>query len=132
MLHSSQSALVQTLDEWPSSLRYDDYSQSQKSSTCSSLGDEEVTSLAHAEYEEWPIQGFFKRTVIGNKTSYSLDFSLEQLQELCTLVLLLSTVGPGSKRYHFVKHNSSSTAWPSMTSPLNVSPPSTSIQAKRL
>jgi hypothetical protein len=122
MLYRSQSAPVQTLDEWPLSLRYNDHRQSQKSSTCSSLDDEEVTSLAYTEYEEWPMQGFFKRTVIGNKTSYSLDFSLEQLQELCASLLPLPTVGHGSKRYHFAKHNS----------PPNVSPPSTSIQAKRL
>jgi hypothetical protein len=30
-----------------------------------------------AEYREWPMHGFFKRTTIGNETRYSMDFSLE-------------------------------------------------------
>jgi hypothetical protein len=39
-----------------------------------------------AEYREWPMHGFFKRTMIGNEIRYGMEFSLEQLHELCALV----------------------------------------------
>jgi hypothetical protein len=29
-----------------------------------------------AEYQEWPFQGFLKRTKIGNETTYNLEFKL--------------------------------------------------------
>jgi hypothetical protein len=33
-------------------------------------------SIPIAEYQEWPFQGFFKRTKIGNETTYNLEFKL--------------------------------------------------------
>jgi hypothetical protein len=60
-------------------------SQSQRSSTRSSPGDEEPTSNTRAEYQEWPMHGFFKRTTIGDEIRYGMEFSLEQLHELCAL-----------------------------------------------
>jgi Myb-like DNA-binding domain len=38
-----------------------------------------------AEYQEWPMHGFFKRTLIGDEIRYGMEFSLEQLHELCAL-----------------------------------------------
>jgi len=52
-----------------------------------------------AEYREWPMHGFFKRTTIGNETRYSMDFSLEQLQELCAVACPLHATPPISDRY---------------------------------
>ena len=34
-----------------------------------------------AEYQEWPFQGFFKRTRIGSITSFNLDFHLTYVPE---------------------------------------------------
>jgi hypothetical protein len=33
-------------------------------------------SIPIAEYQEWPFQGFLKRTKIGNETTYNLEFKL--------------------------------------------------------
>ena len=41
-----------------------------------SLGDEEPESNTRAEYQEWPIRGFLKRTTVRKETHYSMDFSL--------------------------------------------------------
>ena len=35
-----------------------------------------------AEYQEWPLQGFLKRTRIGNQTRYNLEFQLPHVPEL--------------------------------------------------
>jgi hypothetical protein len=59
-------------------------SKSQRSPTHSS-SDEEPTSNTRAEYQEWPMHGFFKRTTIGDEIRYGMEFSLEQLHELCAL-----------------------------------------------
>jgi hypothetical protein len=40
-----------------------------------------VKSAPFAEYQEWPFQGFLKRTKIGNKTIYNLEFQLPHIQE---------------------------------------------------
>jgi len=34
-----------------------------------------------AEYQEWPFQGFFKRTRIGNDVTYNLEFKLPSISE---------------------------------------------------
>jgi hypothetical protein len=34
-----------------------------------------------AEYQEWPFQGFFKRTRIGNNVTYNLEFKLPSISE---------------------------------------------------
>jgi hypothetical protein len=40
-----------------------------------------------AEYQEWPFQGFLKRTKIGNETTYNLEFQLPRIPEhLCLLI----------------------------------------------
>jgi hypothetical protein len=38
-----------------------------------------------AEYQEWPFQGFLKRTRIGNETTYNLEFKLLYLSKLLSL-----------------------------------------------
>jgi hypothetical protein len=35
-----------------------------------------------AEYQEWPFEGFLKRTRIGNETKYSLEFNLPCMSKL--------------------------------------------------
>jgi hypothetical protein len=40
-----------------------------------------VESAPVAEYQEWPFQGFLKRTKIGNKTTYNLEFQLPRVPE---------------------------------------------------
>jgi len=38
-----------------------------------------------AKYQEWPFQGFFKRTTIGNETAYNLEFKLPGILERLNL-----------------------------------------------
>jgi hypothetical protein len=78
------------------SLNSDDCAQSQHSSTHSSTDDEQMSTTA--EYREWPMHGFFKRTTIGNEIRYSMDFSLEQLQGLCALACPRHATPPNSDR----------------------------------
>jgi hypothetical protein len=40
-----------------------------------------VGSAPVAEYQEWPFQGFLKRTKIGDKTIYNLEFQLPHVSE---------------------------------------------------
>lgn len=40
-----------------------------------------------AVYEEWPVRGSFKRVQIGEKTVYSIEFSLKQLPDRLTMSL---------------------------------------------
>jgi hypothetical protein len=40
-----------------------------------------VESVLVAEYQEWPFRGFLKRTKIGNKTVYNLEFQLPYVPE---------------------------------------------------
>jgi hypothetical protein len=51
-----------------------------------------------AEYREWPMHRFFKRTTIRNEIRYSMDFSLEQLQGLCAVVCPLHATSPSSNK----------------------------------
>jgi len=34
-----------------------------------------------AEYQEWPFQGFLKRTMIGDDVTYNLEFKLPSISE---------------------------------------------------
>jgi hypothetical protein len=38
-----------------------------------------------AEYQEWPFQGFLKRTRIGTETIYNLEFRLPSVSECLNL-----------------------------------------------
>jgi hypothetical protein len=42
-------------------------------------------SVTFAVYQEWPFQGFLKRTRIGNETTYNLEFKLPRMSELLSL-----------------------------------------------
>lgn len=42
-------------------------------------------SVPIAEYQEWPFQGFLKRTRIGNEITYNLEFKLPCLSKLLSL-----------------------------------------------
>ncbi len=80
-LDSSHTAPARTQLQSTSSLRCDNHCRSQRSPT-PSLGDDELTPNTRAEYQEWPLHGFFKRTIIGNETRYCMEFSLEEFQKL--------------------------------------------------
>jgi hypothetical protein len=76
--------------------RCDNQPESRKSSSPSPTGDEESTSNAGAAYQEWPMRGFFKLITIGNKVHYSIEFSLEDVQQLCAATFPLHTSSIGS------------------------------------
>jgi hypothetical protein len=40
-----------------------------------------IESVPIAEYQEWPFQGFLKRTKIGSETTYNLEFKLPCILE---------------------------------------------------
>jgi hypothetical protein len=54
---------------------------SQTSRSSSATGE----SVPVAEYQEWPFEGFLKRTRIGNETTYNLEFKLPCLPKLLSL-----------------------------------------------
>ena len=51
-----------------------------------------------AEYQEWPFQGFFKRTRIGNETAYNLVFQLSYVPEHLHLPVLSEALGMRSDK----------------------------------
>src|SRR5450432_2081827 len=51
-----------------------------------------------AEYQEWPMHRFLNRTTIGDEIRYSMEFSLEQLHELCAPACPQHTSQAGSNR----------------------------------
>jgi hypothetical protein len=53
-------------------------------------------SVPIAEYQEWPFQGFLKRTKIGNKTTYNLEFQLPRIPEHVYLPIPSDELGIGS------------------------------------
>jgi hypothetical protein len=107
------------------SLKCDDR-QSQRSPTHCSSGDEELASNMTAEYQEWPMRGFFKRTTIGNEIQYGMEFSLEQLQELYAYACPHAS-HPGSNRY-FSTGSASSSRQPTQAKKIRSGPMS---QSKR-
>jgi hypothetical protein len=52
-----------------------------------------VESAPVAEYQEWPFQGFLKRTKIGDKTIYNLEFQLLHVPEQLHLPILSKALG---------------------------------------
>lgn len=63
----------------------------------------ESMPAADAVYEEWPLQGFLKRTKIGNQITFNLEFNLKHLPEVLELsipseALGISSDGPASSR----------------------------------
>ncbi|CZR65297.1 uncharacterized protein PAC_15197 [Phialocephala subalpina] len=51
-----------------------------------------------AEYQEWPYQGFLKRTKIGNETTYNLEFQLLHMPEHLHLPVLSEALGMRSNK----------------------------------
>ncbi|KAL5319099.1 hypothetical protein ACEPPN_014169 [Leptodophora sp. 'Broadleaf-Isolate-01'] len=51
-----------------------------------------------AECEEWPFQGFLKRTKIGNETTYNLEFQLPSIPERLCLPIQSEALGIGSSK----------------------------------
>ncbi|PMD15355.1 hypothetical protein NA56DRAFT_582249 [Hyaloscypha hepaticicola] len=67
-----------TLPDEPAPVANDDHHPSRTSRSPSVI----IESALFAEYQEWPFQGFLKRTKIGNKTTiYNLEFQLPHVQE---------------------------------------------------
>jgi hypothetical protein len=52
-----------------------------------------VESALVAEYQEWPFKGFLKRTKIGNKTTFNLEFQLLYVPEHFHLPVLSGALG---------------------------------------
>jgi len=67
-----------------------------RSSSPSPTGDEEPTSNAGAAYQEWPMRRFFKLITVRNEVRYSMEFSLENVQQLCAAAFPLHTSSAGS------------------------------------
>jgi hypothetical protein len=57
-----------------------------------------VESATFAEYQEWPFQGFLKRTKIGDKTIYDLEFQLPHVPEQLHLPILSKALGMRSDK----------------------------------
>jgi len=51
-----------------------------------------------AQYQEWPFQGFLKRTKIGNETTYNLEFQLSHVPEHLHLPVLFEALGMQSNK----------------------------------
>jgi hypothetical protein len=61
-----------------------------------------VESTPVAEYQEWPFQGFLKRTMIGNQTMYNLEFALPRTSEHFHLSLHSEVLGSASASHQVV------------------------------
>ena len=92
----SRAASVPARLKRPASSRCDNQPESRKSSSPSPTGDEEPTSNAGAAYQEWPMRGFFKLITIGNEVHYGMEFSLEDVQQLCAAAFPLHTSSASS------------------------------------
>ena len=55
-------------------------------------------SVPVAEYQEWPFQGFLKRTKIGNNTTYNLEFQLPHIPDHLHLPIPSEALGNGSDK----------------------------------
>jgi hypothetical protein len=91
-LDRSHTALPQTQPNL--FVNFDDCAQSQHNSTRSLEDDEQMSTTA--EYQEWPMRGFFKLITIGNEVRYGTEFSLEDVQQLCAAAFPLRTSSAGS------------------------------------
>ncbi|KAJ8063269.1 hypothetical protein OCU04_008500 [Sclerotinia nivalis] len=45
------------------------------------------------EYRKWLFQGFLKRTIIGNNTTYTLEFQLQYVPEHFHLLVIAEALG---------------------------------------
>jgi hypothetical protein len=77
--------------------RCDNQPESRKSSSPSPTAAEEPISSAGAAYHEWPMRGCFKLITIGNEVRYGMEFSLEDVQQLCAAAFPLHTSSASSK-----------------------------------
>jgi hypothetical protein len=66
-----------------------------------------VESAQVAEYQEWPFQGFLKRTKIGNETTYNLEFQLSYAPEHLHLPVLSEALGIRSNKEMSAPHGGS-------------------------
>ncbi|CZR69119.1 uncharacterized protein PAC_20209 [Phialocephala subalpina] len=57
-----------------------------------------VKSALLAEYQKWPFQSFLKRTRIGSKTTYCLEFQLSHIPEHLYLPVLFEALGMRSNK----------------------------------
>ncbi|KAI9808827.1 MAG: hypothetical protein M1827_007202 [Pycnora praestabilis] len=64
------------------------------SSSLSSSAETSAT-IADAEYEEWPLQGFLKRTKIRHETTYNLEFNLNHTAQLLKITAPPQALGIG-------------------------------------
>ncbi|KAH6668337.1 hypothetical protein B0J14DRAFT_160406 [Halenospora varia] len=74
-----------------------------------------VESTPVAEYREWPVQGFLKRTTIGDQTIYNLEFALPRTSEHFHLSLhseVFGSVSGESPAKAAVSHRAVSTRKP--------------------
>jgi hypothetical protein len=55
-------------------------------------------SVPVAEYQEWPFQGFLKRTRIRNETTYNLEFKLPRISGRLNLPIPGEALGTDSSR----------------------------------
>jgi hypothetical protein len=53
-----------------------------KSPSDSPAGNDDPTSYTSAEYQEWPMRGFFKLITIGSEVRYVIESNLEDAQQL--------------------------------------------------
>ena len=82
------------LTDEPTAVDNDDHHSSQTSRSPSIM----VESAPVAEYQEWPFQGFLKRTKIGDKTIYDLEFQLPHVLEPLQLLILSKALGMRSDK----------------------------------
>jgi hypothetical protein len=55
-------------------------------------------SVPIAKYQEWPFQGFLKRTIIRNETTYNLEFKLPCMSECLSLPMIVESLDIGSNQ----------------------------------
>lgn len=60
---------------------------------CYSRSPSLVKPATTTEYREWPFQGFLKRTIIGNDTTYTLEFQLQHVPEHLHLPVITEALG---------------------------------------
>jgi len=78
-----------------------------------------------AEYQQWPFQGFLKRTKIGDDVTYNLEFQLSRIPEHSYLPISADALGNGSDQ-----ETAAVAANPNSTVPYSKVRPGT-LQAKR-
>jgi hypothetical protein len=69
------------------------------------------------EYQEWPFQGFLKRTTIGNDATYNLRFKLPRISERLNLPIPPSALDISSSRERLAKAVAHSRIRPAVLQP---------------